>query len=52
MGLSALAECNAAWFLHQLGFTVTPKLEPKNGRNIHLAVTRRELTFNIEVKAP
>jgi hypothetical protein len=48
----ALAECNAAWFLRQLGLTVAPKPEPKNGKNIDFAVVRGELTFYVEVKAP
>jgi hypothetical protein len=48
----ALAECNAAWFLGQLGLTVTPKPEPKNGKNIDFAVARGEFTFYVEVKAP
>jgi hypothetical protein len=48
----ALAECNAAWFLRQLGLTVMPKPEPKNGRNVDFAVERGALTFYVEVKAP
>ena len=48
----ALAECNAAWFLRDVGLAVTPKPEPKNGKNIDFAVARGEFTFYVEVKAP
>jgi hypothetical protein len=48
----ALAECNAAWFLRQLGIAVKPKPEPKDGKNIDFAVTRETSTFYVEVKAP
>lgn len=48
----ALAECNAAWFLRRLDLTVTPKPEPKTGKNIDFAVARGAFAFYVEVKAP